>query len=337
MRLLSFKHKLFLVLMFVALTFLPGYSNVPQAGIWRDFIANAVVKSAEAADVPLCKVNLASLSKTSGAPGDVFEMYGEWEDTQGAKTAAINMGSGNKLEILSWTSKALSVRIPNGLRPGEYKVGIYCNNPPHWQGSGFKNFIVSAQAFEDVRKNGMSLPATESSAPLIAASDGAALQPDKDSTIPADMIAPAPQQKPVHKKPVASPQPKNQATNSAGDIVDAVIKTLSGILVELESRTGMLYFAGAVALFLFLNYLFKPKAEEDVRINEKSYVNKPHANFDMFATDAKIFKPITGVYNGVEHAAENLGDIDLGSGYEPLVNLKQRQNTVSWIARQQHN
>ncbi|MBI5439224.1 MAG: hypothetical protein HY936_09820 [Nitrosomonadales bacterium] len=332
MRPLSFKHKLILVLMFIALMFLPGYSNVPQAGIWRDFIASDIVKSAEAADAPLCKVNLASLSITSGAPGDVFEMYGEWEDTQGAKTAAINMGSGNKLEILSWTSKALSVRIPKGLRFGEYKVGVYCNNPPHWQGSGFKNFIVTAPAFEDVRKNGVSLPATETNSPLIAAPDGAALQPDKDSTIPADANASAPQQKAVHKEPVASPQPKDQATNSAGDIVDAVIKTLSGILAELESRTGMLYFAGAVALLLFLNYLFKPKVEVDAQINKKSYVSEPHANFDMFATDAKIFKPITGVCNGVEYAAENLGDIDLGSGYEPLVtvHIGAKTQPIKW-------
>lgn len=267
-------HKAFLILVFVALTFLLSRSDVLLGRIWRTFIAEAVVKSAEAADLPLCKVSLASLSKTSGAPGDDFEMYGEWEDTQGAKSAAINMGSGNKLEILSWTSKTLRVRIPKRLRPGAYKVGVYCNNPPHWQGSGFKDFMVTAPTPEDVENSGGALPAAESSTPLIEAPDGAVFQLDNDSAIPADANAPAPQQKAVHKEPVASPQPKNQAANFAGDIVDALTKTLSGILAELESRTGILYFAGAVALLLFLNYIFKPKTEKVMRINEKSRTNK---------------------------------------------------------------
>ena len=321
MRLLSFKHKTFLVLVFVALTFLPGRSNAPQAGIWLSFIAEAAVKSAEAADMPLCKVNLAFLSKTSGAPGDVFEMYGDWEDTQGAKTAAINMGGGNKLEVLSWTSKALSVRVPKVLRPGEYKVGVYCNNPPHWQGSGFKDFIVTAPTIEDVQKNEVSLPAAESSVWLITASGGATLQPDKAAPIPAEANAPAPQQNAVHKEPVASHQPNNQAANSAGNIVDAAIETLSGMLAELGLRVELLIVASVVVLLFLLNYLFKPKADVDIRINEKLYVNKPQPSFDMFAAETKRFKPLTGIYNGVEYSAEDLGDIDFGNGYEPTVTV----------------
>lgn len=257
MRLLSFKQKAFLV--FVALAFLPNRSNALQAGSWLEFLASAVVNSAEAADMPLCKVNLASLSKTSGAPGDIFEMVGEWENTQGAKTAAINMGSGHTLEVLSWTSKALSVRIPKGLRPGEYKVGVYCNNPPHWQGSGFKDFMVTAPAPGEVQKNEWALPATESGAPLIPALDDTAMQPDKSAPIPAEAHALAPQQKPDHIETSASTQPNKRAAGFSGGIVNAAIETLSGIRAELESRPGILSLAGVVAFWLFLNYLFKPR------------------------------------------------------------------------------
>ncbi|MBI5626394.1 MAG: hypothetical protein HY935_04235 [Nitrosomonadales bacterium] len=327
MRLLSFKRKAFLV--FVALAFLPSRSYAPQAESWLEFIASAVVNSAEAADMPLCKVNLASLSKTSGAPEDVFEMIGEWEDTQGAKTAAINMGSGHTLEVLSWTSKALSVRIPKGLRPGEYKVGVYCNNPPHWQGSGFKDFMVTAPALEDVQKNGGALPATESSAPLISALEDAALQPDKSAPVPAEEHAPAPQQRPDHIETSARTQPYKQAANSSGDIVKAAIKTLSGMWAALESRPGMLSFAGLVAFLFFLNYLFKPKADMDVRINEIAHVNKPQAGFDTFAAKTTSFEPLAGVYNGVEYAAEYLGDIDLGKGFEPSVTVHIDANAGS--------
>ncbi len=102
------------------------------------------VSSAFATDkAGLCRVELHYLSRTSGAPGDVFEMYGKWEESQGGKTASINMGGSHKLEVLSWSTSVVRVKIPEGLRTGLYKVGVYCNNPPHWQGSGFKDFEVT--------------------------------------------------------------------------------------------------------------------------------------------------------------------------------------------------
>lgn len=114
-----------------------------------------LVSSVSAADkTGLCRVELHSLSRTSAAPGDVFEMHGKWEESQGGKTASINMGGSHKLEVLSWSSSVVRVKIPEGLRPGSYKVGVYCNNPPHWQGSGFKDFEVTgsgskAGSYED--------------------------------------------------------------------------------------------------------------------------------------------------------------------------------------------
>lgn len=94
-------------------------------------------------DSALCKIQFNSISKTSGSPGDTFEMYGKWEENQGNKTAGINRGRGNKLEIISWSNSVIKVRIPDGLRPGVYRVGVYCNNPPHWQGSTWKDFEVT--------------------------------------------------------------------------------------------------------------------------------------------------------------------------------------------------
>ncbi len=90
----------------------------------------------------LCRVDLRSLSKTSGAPGDTFAMYGVWGETQGSKTPSINKGVRHSLEVLSWTDSAITVRIPPDLPGGLYKVGVYCNNPPHWQGSGWMDFTV---------------------------------------------------------------------------------------------------------------------------------------------------------------------------------------------------
>ena len=73
-----------------------------------------------------CGINLTSLSKTSGYPGDAFEMNGTWGATQGTKVPCINMGGMNKLEVLAWSATQLKVRIPPGLAPGVYKVGVYC-------------------------------------------------------------------------------------------------------------------------------------------------------------------------------------------------------------------
>lgn len=97
---------------------------------------------------PLCKASLNSLSKLSGAPGESFDMLGVWDDTQGPRTASINRGNSRLLEVLSWSPTIIKVRIPEGLAPGLYRVGVYCNNPPHHQGSGFKDFVVMARSGE---------------------------------------------------------------------------------------------------------------------------------------------------------------------------------------------
>jgi hypothetical protein len=73
----------------------------------------ALASSAFAGDSGKCSIRFRSLSKTSAAPGDTFEMHGIWGETQGAKIPSINKGGTNKLEVLSWSDSVL-VTWPKG-------------------------------------------------------------------------------------------------------------------------------------------------------------------------------------------------------------------------------
>lgn len=301
--------------MFAALAFPFASFDAPLSEIWRAFTGIVVVKPAEASDLPLCKVGLASLSKTSGAPGDTFEMHGHWEDAQGTKTAAINMGRGNQLEVLSWTSKVLTVRIPQGLEPGAYKVGVYCNNPPHWQGSGFKDFMVTAPAFGEAQKDGVILPAVES-APLKAPSGDTALHQIINATTPDNTSASTPKPGAAHSIP--GPQPQNQIESSARDIANTVSDTLPGMLDRFDLRTGILIVVGIFTLLLLLRFT---KSKADVPIDNNHPIKKPRGNFDAGIAGAKGFEPLSGVYNGVEYVAEELGEVVFENVFEPTVTI----------------
>jgi hypothetical protein len=91
-----------------------------------------------------CGIRLDKLSTNQGHPGDVFEMYGVWGATQGIKLPCINRGGMNKLIVLSWSNTTLKVKIPAGLAPGKYRVGVYCNDPAlgTTYSSGWKDFYV---------------------------------------------------------------------------------------------------------------------------------------------------------------------------------------------------
>jgi hypothetical protein len=92
-----------------------------------------------------CGINLTSLSHTAGAPGSVFKLYGRWGSTQGTKIPCINKGGMNRLIVLHWSNSAIKVRIPAGLAPGLYKVGVYCNDLSLGgsYSSGWKDFKVT--------------------------------------------------------------------------------------------------------------------------------------------------------------------------------------------------
>jgi hypothetical protein len=99
-----------------------------------------------------CGIRLNSLSHTSGAPGDVFKLYGSWGPTQGTKIPCINKGGMNRLIVLHWSSSAIKVKIPAGLLPGAYKVGVYCNELSEGgsYSSGWKDFKVIKKSNVDV-------------------------------------------------------------------------------------------------------------------------------------------------------------------------------------------
>jgi len=94
-----------------------------------------------------CGISFRSLSRTSGYPGDTFKMYGTWGPRQGTKTPCINKGGPNKLTVLSWRNTVLTVKIPRGLAPGKYRVGVYCNFPitKPTGGSTWKDFIIKSR------------------------------------------------------------------------------------------------------------------------------------------------------------------------------------------------
>jgi len=100
-----------------------------------------------------CGIIFKSLSKTSGYPGDTFKMYGKWGPTQGTKTPCINKGGPNKLIVLSWSDTVLEVKIPTGLAPGNYKVGVYCKFPITGPtgGSTWKDFTIKSRTIKPVK------------------------------------------------------------------------------------------------------------------------------------------------------------------------------------------
>lgn len=91
-----------------------------------------------------CGIRLDRLSRNQAHAGDVFEMYGIWGATQGLKLPCINKGGMNKLGVVSWSNTTLQVRIPAGLPPGKYRVGVYCNDPAlgTTYSSGWKDFYI---------------------------------------------------------------------------------------------------------------------------------------------------------------------------------------------------
>lgn len=89
-----------------------------------------------------CRLSLHSLSKTSGAPGEIFEMHGEWGQRTETKIPSINKGNSNNLEVLSWSERVLEVRAPEDLASGVYRVGVYCITGGQTLSSGWKDYTI---------------------------------------------------------------------------------------------------------------------------------------------------------------------------------------------------
>ncbi|MGD1146489.1 MAG: hypothetical protein ABR961_00890 [Thermoanaerobaculaceae bacterium] len=136
----------------------PGMSAI-QAGPWSPWCEFTFKTGGTLGPPPggpgqNCLINLASLSKTSGYPGDTFEMVGTWGATQGTKIPCINKGGETHLQVVTWTATKLTVKIPLGLEPGMYKVGVYCEELQQGvstYSSGWLDFeILKQQVLPDI-------------------------------------------------------------------------------------------------------------------------------------------------------------------------------------------
>lgn len=76
-----------------------------------------------------CGIELDYLSTQTGRPGEIFYLYGTFGKEQGEKIPRINKGSSHNLTIVKWTNNKIKVKVPEWLSPGNYRVGVYCNNP----------------------------------------------------------------------------------------------------------------------------------------------------------------------------------------------------------------
>ncbi len=93
----------------------------------------AVLLSAAWGAVP-CGARLDSLSRDSAEPGETLELRGSWGPARGAMVPQIGRGEPGRLDVLAWAPSSILVRVPRGLPPGKYKVGVHCDpgvDSPH--------------------------------------------------------------------------------------------------------------------------------------------------------------------------------------------------------------
>ena len=255
----------------------------------------------------LCKVALDSLGSSRGAPGDAFEMLGVWEDAQGAKTASINKGNGRLLEVLSWSASVIKVRIPGDLSPGVYKVGVYCNNPPHWQGSGFKDFTVTAKAGDSHNPASQPLAGVQpqSSTPAALPPLQSAAQTNTGGQIQIQLHEIPEGQTPSARAPEQSVNNGKKETDKLGIGIAAII--LAAVIVFIIRKRSVVRGAD-------YNSAGLPKEKPDmVKTKTRTVVGRD------------LPKWFTGEYKSVAYSAEVLGFIpgkdDSESGGTPCVTV----------------
>lgn len=83
-----------------------------------------------------CGIALGELISSAAAQGQELELHGDWGDSQGSKVPCLNRGGSNILPVISWNPEVIRVRIPADLKPGRYKLGVYCGRGGE-PGSGF--------------------------------------------------------------------------------------------------------------------------------------------------------------------------------------------------------
>jgi len=95
---------------------------------WRSFAFDT--SGSKKTAVEACGIVLESLSKTKGAAGDTFNMFGVWGSTPGHKIPCLkNKDKIIQLPIRIWSENLIKVKIPGELSPGKYQAGVYCQHP----------------------------------------------------------------------------------------------------------------------------------------------------------------------------------------------------------------
>ena len=95
---------------------------------WRHFKFDT--SGSKKTAIQACGIVLESLSKTTGAAGDTLNMFGVWGSSPGQKIPCLKTGDKIiPLPLRIWSENMIKVRIPGGLPPGKYQVGVYCQHP----------------------------------------------------------------------------------------------------------------------------------------------------------------------------------------------------------------
>lgn len=243
-----------------------------------------------------CGVSLDRLSKASGAPGEIFEMYGNWGEAQEFKLPSINMGGQNSLEVISWTSSVLTVRIPQNLGAGKYKVGVYCNDP----GAGSKGTYSSGWTDFDV---------------ITAAAAGQTPQADNRPLIETAGIesaaAPAAAVQPLAPPPPRQPQVKDTSKTSAVEkLIDEIVSEIGNIDLDignfmLQIIVAIVVIVIVLGVILWLKQTAAFDAKADFKFS-KQPSSPPGQGQNSMQPQVKIPPPFAGSFKGVEYAVESL-------------------------------
>lgn len=90
-----------------------------------------------------CGIKLDRLNRLQAAAGETLELYGEWGQSQGTRFPVIKRAGIRALDVISWDARSIKVRVPRNSEPGEYSVGVYCDDP--------RNGAAPSSGFMDVQ------------------------------------------------------------------------------------------------------------------------------------------------------------------------------------------
>lgn len=105
-----------------------GFFEKSEWSSWRSFKFDTTGSKKTA--VQACGIVLESLSKTKGAAGDLVNLVGVWSKTPEHRVPCLkNKNNIIPLELRIWSENFVKVKIPAGVPPGKYQLGVYCQHP----------------------------------------------------------------------------------------------------------------------------------------------------------------------------------------------------------------